>query len=65
MRHFLCRICGDQHLILEKCMQELNVAEINDVSGGKSIFYWFGFGLGAMAANVGSVDMLGAMACGA
>lgn len=46
-------------------MQELNVAEINDVSGGKSIFYWFGFGLGAMAANVGSVDMLGAMACGA
>lgn len=46
-------------------MQELNIDEISEVSGGKSIFYWLGYGLGAMAANAGSVDMLGAMACGA
>lgn len=46
-------------------MQELALNEINEVSGGKSIFYWFGYGIGAMAANAGTVDMLGAMACGA
>ena len=46
-------------------MHELNIGEVNEVSGGKSFFYWLGFGLGAMAANAGSVDMLGAMACGA
>lgn len=46
-------------------MQELNVAEIFEVSGGKSFFYWIGYGLGAMAANAGTMDMSGAMACGA
>ncbi|WP_332879790.1 hypothetical protein [Massilia sp. S19_KUP03_FR1] len=46
-------------------MQQLTIAEVNEVSGGKSFFYWLGYGFGAMAANAGSVDMLGAMACGA
>lgn len=46
-------------------MQELNIVEISEVSGGKTIFYWIGYGIGAMAANAGAVDMLGAMACGA
>ena len=46
-------------------MQELSNAEIEDVAGSKSMFYWIGYGFGQMAANWGTVDMSGAMACGA
>lgn len=46
-------------------MCELTIAEIDDVSGGRSIFYEIGYFFGRMAANLDTVDMSGALAQGA